>query len=321
MIADPPFAVEVAADEPCALLPRQREHEVRDQPVTASDHAGAEHPAQEAAQRQRMVGELEIPVRSRDDPRPHAEGLLELLGVQLDVAAVLVGNAQPVARKAAVRNDVSEDLEERHALIDPQPTGVLDAHELLGNTKLSRQLREHPGTERISEGPRLEHVTQVRPRHADPLRDLLVGETRAPVRAMEQRFAARGDLDHVVVELEARFGFGAQLHTLRQRKSVRCTQISGANNLEPVLCVSSELVLRRHLESPAAYDDPPDVGGLPRDDFPHARARETESFGGKADQLVSGSDVFCALDPTSRRNQRARGHASIDLVDQEHRRL
>src|SRR5205807_10275577 len=100
-------------------------------------------------------------MRSRDDPRSHSERLLEFLGVELEVEPILVGDAQPVARKATVGDDVAEELVESHALIDPQSAGVLDIPELAGNAELSRQPPHDPGTERTAERSRLEHVAQV----------------------------------------------------------------------------------------------------------------------------------------------------------------
>src|SRR5207302_2986038 len=102
------------------------------------------------------MGQLEIAMRPGDDPRSHSKRLLEFLGVELEVEPILVGDAQPVARKASVGDDVSEELVESHALIDPQSAGVLDIAELASNPQLRRQPPHDPGAERAAERSRLE---------------------------------------------------------------------------------------------------------------------------------------------------------------------
>ncbi len=151
VIAYPPFAVEVAPDECGPLLPGKREDEVGYQPHTAPVHPGTEHPAQKPTQRERVVRELVIPVRARNDPRRHAEGLLELLRIDLEVGPVLVRDAQPVAREAAVGNDVAQNLIEGHTLIDAEPAGVLEAIESAPDPEQRRELLEDRGTQGIAE--------------------------------------------------------------------------------------------------------------------------------------------------------------------------
>src|SRR6266849_5777996 len=153
------------------------------------------------------MGQLEIAMRPRNDPRPDSERLLEFLGVELEVEPILVGDAQPVARKATVGDDVSEELVEGHALIDPQSAGVLDIPELAGNAELRRQPPHDPGAERTTERSRLEYVAQMRSRHAHAFGELFVGQSRTLVRGAQERLAGCRDLDEVVVELEYRLVF------------------------------------------------------------------------------------------------------------------
>src|SRR5262244_2754183 len=162
MITDPPFAVEISSDEGRAFLARQGEHELGKDALPAPHETGAQHTTQEAAKRQRVVGELEIAVRARDDSRPDAERLLELLRVELEIEPVLVGDAQPVAREAAVGDDIAEELVESDGLIDSESARMLDLREAIRQAQLRRQLPHDSRPKRPAERSRLQHVAQVR---------------------------------------------------------------------------------------------------------------------------------------------------------------
>jgi hypothetical protein len=217
MVTHPSLAVEVAANHRGALLSRQREHEVRQRSFAASDERGAQHPVQEAPQRQRMMRQLEVPMRSGNDPRAHAERLLELLGVQLEVETVLVGDTKPIAREAAIGDDVPEQLVEGDALIDSEPVSVLDIVELGRKAELRGQSADHAGTQRAAERSRLQNVAKMRSGNPYPSRQLLIGQSGTQIRRPEERLARRGDLGDIVVELEDRLLLVVRLQCLRER--------------------------------------------------------------------------------------------------------
>src|SRR5262245_18714341 len=220
MMADPPFPVEIPPDEGAALVAWEREHELRQDSLPASHESRAQHSTQEAAERQRVVGELEITVRPPNDSRPHAERLLELLRIELEIEPILVGDGQPVAREASVGDDIAEELVEGDALIDSESAGVLDLREVLRHAELRRQLPHDSGPERAAERSRLQHVAQVRARHAHTVGKLFVRQPRAQVRLAQNRLAGRRDPEKAVVELEEWLVFVVCPKMLRERKSV-----------------------------------------------------------------------------------------------------
>src|SRR5438105_11895657 len=110
MIGHPPFAIEIPAHERRALFLRRGENEVRNESIAASHKTPAEDPSQKASERERVIGQLVVLMRAGNDTRHDPERLMKLLGVDLQILAILVRNAQPVAREAAVRDHVAKQL-------------------------------------------------------------------------------------------------------------------------------------------------------------------------------------------------------------------